>query len=131
MYPMRHLIFAALFLAPMAVSAYDPERAKDNLAYEATTCSAYFMIMSALPGIAEPVSLKFKQQFSQLLDVAVALTNEKLTKARFELAQKGMLRDLDGKGSNIAIVSNQYAYPCVDLVNNPAGRLKYWLDKTD
>lgn len=119
-----------LTIAPLA-AAYDTERAKDNLAHEATVCSAYFMLVSALPGVDEATSAKSRQQFSKLLNFAVALSDEKITKARFELAQKGMFHDLDGKGSNIAIVSNQYAYPCVDLVNNPEARLKYWLAKTD
>lgn len=128
---MKHLLLITLLLLPPVVSAYDMDRAKDNLAHEATECSAYFMLISALPGVDEATSKKARQQFSQLLDFAMTLTSEKITKARFELAQKGMFRDLDGSGSNIAIVSNKYAYPCVDLVNNPEGRLKYWLTKTD
>ena len=124
------LSFALLAIAPFA-AAYEPERAKDNLAHEATECSAYFMLVSALPGVDEATSSKARQQFSNLIDLAVALSNEKITKARFDLAQKYMFRDLDGKGSNIAIVSNKYAIPCVDLVNNPEARLKYWLAKTD
>ena len=129
---LMRLIFslALLTIAPLA-AAYDTERAKDNLAHEATACSAYFMLVSALPGVDEATSNKARQQFSNLLNFSVTLSNEKITKARFELAQKSMFRDLDGKGSNIAIVSNKYVIPCVDLVNDPEARLKYWLGKTD
>ena len=103
----------------------------ENLAHEATQCSAYFMLVAALPGVPEDISKKARQQFTTLLDFAVALSNQKITKARFELTQKQKFRNLEGKGSNIAIVSNQYAYPGVDLVNNPEARLKYWLEETD
>ena len=75
--------------------------------------------MSALPGVDDAKSKKARQQFSTLLEFAVRLFNEKITKARFELAEKSLFRDLDGKGSNIAVFSNKYAYPYVDLVNNP------------
>lgn len=128
---MKPILLLLLSLLIPIASAYDSERAKDNLAHEATECSAYFMLISALPGISEATSQKARQQFSTLLDFAVELSNEKITKARFELAQKVMFRDLDGKGSNIAIVSNKYALPCVDLVNDPEARLKYWLRKSN
>lgn len=128
---MKSIIFAGLLtVSPIAI-AYDAERAKDNFAHEATVCSAYFLLVSALPGVDEATSKKARQQFSNMLEFAVALSNEKITKARFELAEKSMLRDLDGKGSNIAFVSNQYGFPCVDLVKNPEARMKYWLDKAD
>jgi hypothetical protein len=128
---MKSILLAGLLATSSIALAYDAERAKDNLAHEATNCSAYFMLVSTLPGVDEAASKKARQQFSNLLDFAVALSNEKITKARFELAEKSMFRDLDGKGSNIAIVSNRYMYPCVDLVNNPEARMKYWLDKAD
>ena len=128
---MKSILFAGLLTISHIVLAYDTERAKDNLAHEATECSAYFMLASALPGVDDVTSKKARHQFSNLLEFAVALSNETITTARFELAEKSMFRDLDGKGSNIAIVSNKYAYPCVDLVKNPEARMKYWLDKTD
>ena len=128
---MHRVILTLLIVIPVPGSAYDLERARDNLAHEAVECSAYFMVVSSLPGLDEATARKSRDIFSELLKVSVALSNEKITKARFELAQKGMFQDLDGKGSNIAIVSNRYAYPCKKLANDPETRLKYWLDKKD
>lgn len=128
---MHRAILTLLIAFPIPGSAYDLERARDNLAHEATECSAYFMVVSALPGLDETTAKKSRAVFNDLLKFSVALSNEKITKARFDLAQKGMFQDLDGKGSNIAIVSNRYAYPCTNLANDPEARLKYWLDKKD
>ena len=121
-----------LFLAfPLCSAAYELERARDNFAHEATECSAYFMLVSALPGVNEPTSKKSRELYEELLTLSVVLSNEKITKARFELAQKGMFIELDGKGSNIAIVSNKYGYACANLAKDPVARLKYWLEKKD
>jgi hypothetical protein len=122
-------LFCALLLAPLLVHSYEPERARENLASEAAECSAYFMLISGLPGVDAPISGKAREAFSELLKISVALSSEKLTKARLELASEGLFRDLDGKGSNIAIVNNKYGYRCADLLNNPESRLKYWLEK--
>lgn len=128
MFPMLFLLF---LVAPLAAAAYDPERARDNLAHEAAECSAYFMLVSALPGVGEATSKKSREVFGELLNFSIALSNEKITKARFELAQKEMFLELDGKGSNISIVSNKYGYPCANLAKNPEARLRYWLEKKD
>lgn len=120
-----------MLLAPLSAGAYDADRARDNLAHEATECSAYFMVVSALPGVDEATARKSREVFDELLKFSVALSNQKITEARFELAQKGMFLELDGKGSNIAIVSNKYGYPCANLAKNPEARLKYWLEKKD
>lgn len=128
---MHPTLFALMLLAPLSAGAYDADRARDNLAHEATECSAYFMVVSALPGVDEATARKSREVFDELLKFSVALSNQKITEARFELAQKGMFLELDGKGSNIAIVSNKYGYPCANLAKNPEARLKYWLEKKD
>jgi hypothetical protein len=126
---MQRILLFFLWATPLSATAYDPERARDNVAHEAAECSAYFMLVSALPGIDEATSKKSREIFGELLNFSVVLSNEKVTKARFELAQKGMFLELDGKGSNIAIVSNKYGYPCANLAKDPDARLKYWLEK--
>ncbi len=128
---MRRILLPLLVVAPLSATAYDPERARDNLAHEAAECSAYFMLVSALPGVNEATSRRSREVFDELLKLSVALSNEKLTKARFELAQKGMFLELDGKGSNISIISNKYGYPCTNLARDPEARIKYWMEKKD
>lgn len=127
----RALLLTLFLAAPLSAAAYDSECARDNLAHEAAECSAYFMLVSALPGIDEATSKKSREVFGDLLELAVNLSNAKVTEARFELAKKGMFLELDGKGSNIAIVSNKYGYPCANLAKNPEARLKYWLEMKD
>ena len=128
---MLRMLLLLFLAAPLSAAAYDPERARDNLAHEAAECSAYFMLVSALPGVDGETSNKSREVFGELLKFSVALSNEKITKARFELAQKGMFLELDGKGSNISIVSNKYGYPCANLAKDPETRLRYWLEKKD
>jgi hypothetical protein len=128
---MHRTLLLLLLAAPLSATAYDLERARDNLAHEATECSTYFMLVSALPGVDEATSKKSREVFAELFKFSVALSNEKITKARFELAQKGMFAELDGKGSNIAIISNKYGFPCANLAKDPEARLRYWLEKKD
>ena len=126
---MNRVPLVALIAVPLVASAYEPERARDNFAHEATECAAYFMLISALPGVDEVTSKKSRQIFEDLIKVSAALSSEEVTKARFELAQRDMFKKLDGKASNISIVSVAYAEPCVSLKNNPEARMKFWLDK--
>ena len=129
---MRHWLLSIALLASRSPSfAYDPVRARDNFAHEAIECSAYFMLASAVPSLDAQTVKALRDRFSVLFDLSVSLTSEELTKARFQLAEKGMFRDLNGSWSNLAIVSNKYAYPCTDLVKDPQTRLKYWMDKKD
>ena len=111
--------------------AYEPERATNNLAHEAAECSAYFMVVSTAPTLDAQTVAGLRSKFDALLKVSVALSSEKLTKARFELASKGMRRDLDGSWSNLSIVNNTYGYRCIDLAKDPETRYRYWLDKKD
>lgn len=65
------------------------------------------------------------------LAIAVEFSNEEVTKARIEMALKSMLKDIDNKLSNAAIVINKYGEFCKELLENPEARLQYWLDKKD
>ena len=111
--------------------AYDAERAANNFAHEAAECSAYFMVISTVPALEESAVKGLRAKFEALLAVSVALTSEKLTRARFELATKSMKRSLDGSWANLSIVNNEYGYRCIDLSKDPEARYRYWIEKKD
>ena len=124
---------ACIVLVSFAQSAfaYDRARAADNLAHEAAECGAYFLIASAAPRLDANLVNYLRAKYDGLLDLSVKMTEANLTKARFELATKSMLRDLNGNWSNFSILNNKYGYPCADIVKDPEARVKYWLEKKD
>ena len=89
------------------------------------------MVASTAPGLDENTVKGLRARFEALLTLSVQLSTEKLTKARYELASKTMMREMDGSWANISIVNNKYGYGCIDIVKNPEVRMKYWLDKKD
>ena len=128
---MRQLIFLVLFLTSSAASSYDIEQASNNFSHEVTQCSAYFMVSSTAPTLSEATVKNLRDRFSSLLEVSVALSSDKLTKARFELEVETIRRMLDGSWANMSIVNKEYGYRCIDLANDPAARYQYWIKKTD
>lgn len=60
-----------------------------------------------------------------------ALTNEKLTHARTEMAIKSMVKEIDNDALNYSILLNKYADQCGETVADPATRMDYWNKKQD
>jgi hypothetical protein len=90
---------------------------------------AYFAVIQNAPGVGPTIESQSHDAFNIAYQYSVDFSSEKLTKARIELAIKGMLRDIDRTWTNISILINQHAYECKDLLEKPVERLEYWLKK--
>jgi hypothetical protein len=128
---MKIIAFLLIFILTTQTHAYESEAASNSFAHEAAECSAYFLFASAAPGLGEKTVKGLQSRYEQLLQISVALSSEKLTKARFELAIKTMKREMDENWKNMSIINNKYGYPCIDLSKDPEARFKYWLSKED
>ncbi len=122
-----------LLLLPIAsVSAYEPERAVNNLAHELAECVAYYAISSKLIEPQNPKTAKQLDHAAMLaLEGANALTSKKVTEARVEMAAKSMTNDLSNDITNFSIILNKYSDSCGEAINSPEARMNYWLKKHD
>lgn len=127
---MRQLI-TALLLIPTLCFAYDGERAKNNLAHEFAECGAYYMLVAGAPGLSPETASGLQKKGEKAAEFSIELSTPDLTRARHELAVKTMMRELKGTWDKISIINNQYGYPCIDLMENPEARMRYWLEKKD
>ena len=125
---MRQLV-ALLFFAPATILAYDGERAKSNLAHEFAECGAWYMFVSGAPGLIQETASGLQKRGEKAAEFSIELSTPDVARARHELATKTIMRELKGTWDNISIINNKYAYPCLDLMENPKARLQYWLDK--
>ncbi len=123
--------FALTLLLPLALFAYDPERAANNLAHELADCGAYFSLVAEAPGLDPNTQKALAEQGVLAMRSSAELTNQKLALARFDLALQGMKRDMESNWSNLSVVNAKYGYQCQDLLKDPQARMKYWLEKKD
>ena len=124
-------ILLICLLVPSLALAYEPERARTNMAHEAAECVAYFITVSQAPRLDTETKDHLLGYGKSLIEMSAKLTTEKLAHARADLASKTMLRELDGDWGNISILNNKYGYPCKDLIADPNARMQYWFDKRD
>lgn len=125
----RNLSF--LLLLPVgSASAYDPERASNNLAHEFAECAAYYSISSKIIARTKPEVAKRIDDFAALaFEGSNTLTSEKVTNARVEMAIKSMVKELDNDIANFSILLNKYSDSCGEAINHPEARMNYWLNK--
>jgi hypothetical protein len=71
----------------------------------------------------------FKQSGEFAYMLAAKASNDKVTQARIELDVKAMMKEIDNNWSNGAILINKYGESCKEIIENPEGRLEYWLSK--
>jgi hypothetical protein len=125
----RYLSFLLLYPVGSA-SAYDPERASNNLAHEFAECAAYYSISSEIISRTKPEVAK---QIDDAADRAYVgsrtLTSKKVTEARVEMAVKSMTKELDNDIANFSILINKYSDNCQEAVTDPEARMNYWLKK--
>jgi hypothetical protein len=126
---LRYVSF--LLLLPVgSVSAYEPERAVNNLAHEFAECVAYYAISSKIIEPQDPkAAKKLDQAGLQALAGSTALSSKKVTEARIEMAAKSMTKDLDNDMANFSILLNKYSDSCGEAVTDPEARMNYWLKK--
>lgn len=119
------------FLAT-AASAYEPDRAKSNLASDFAECIAYYTISAE--GLRRSGAEAFlidaaEKAASIAFDFGVELSNVEVTGARVELAVKEQTELMHHDYSNFAILINKYGEFCEQLLEHPEDRLQYWLAK--
>ena len=128
---MQRTLLAVLIVFGSSAGAYEPERAKNNVAHEAAECAAYFLLASAAPTLGQSTVQGLRAKYTALAEVSIFFSSVEVTKARVSLASESMRREMKQDWSNFSIVIQKYNYPCLDLANNPEARLKYWLDTKD
>ncbi|MGA3800551.1 hypothetical protein ACPCYX_22705 [Pseudomonas fluorescens] len=115
-----------------AAFAYEPERAVNNLAHELAECAGFYVISEQILKTQEPKLAERSQVAADnALEYSKALTSEKLTRARTEMAIKSMLKEIDNDGANFSILLNKYADQCGEAVSDPVKRMEYWSKKQD
>ena len=123
-------LFLLAINMPINALAYDRERVETNLASDYAECAAYYMFMSNSdeklkndPGLKRAAELSY--------ELAVGLSNIKVTNARIELSTNKMMKEIDYSLSNGAILINKYGEFCEEILENPEERMKYWFNKKD
>ena len=115
-----------------AASAYEPQRAITNLAHELAECAGFYIISAKVFDTQEPeLAERSRNAADTALEYSTALTNEKLTRARLEMAIKTMTKEIDNDSANFSILLNHYAEQCGATVSDPVKRLEYWKQKQD
>jgi len=128
---MMRRVLAIALLGPMGVLAYDPDRARTNIAHEFAECAAYFRFVSGAPGLDSNTASGLKKRGEFAGEVSAQFSTPELALARVDLALKALVRETKGSWENISIINNKYGYPCSDLMKDPEARLRYWLEKKD
>lgn len=125
--------FSFLLLFPVgSASAYDPERASNNLAHEFAECAAYYSISSEIISRTKPeVAKQIEEAADRAYVGARTLTSKKVTEARVDMAIKSMIKELDNDIANFSILLNKYSDSCGEAITDPEARMNYWLKKQD
>ena len=125
------LFLVLFFFLPSGAVAYDSQRAQANLASDYATCAAYYMVSTEIFRNNSKDASKFEAAAKNALDMAVRLSNRKVTSARVDMVTQMMMGEMKNDWSNWAIVVKEYGFPCKKITDNPVQRLQYWLDKED
>ncbi|MCP1446446.1 hypothetical protein J3D54_005578 [Pseudomonas sp. GGS8] len=127
----RYIPFA-LLLPLCSASAYEPERAANNLAHELAECAGFYLISAKVFDTQQPeLTERSRNAADTALEYSTALTSEKLTRARTEMAIKSMTKEINNDGANFSILLNKYAEQCGATVSDPVKRMDYWKQKQD
>lgn len=112
--------------------AYEPERAVNNFAHELAECAGFYVISVKILQVQAPeLAERSDNAADSALEYSKALTSEKLTRARTEMAIKSMMKDIDNDSTNYSILLNKYADSCGEAVSDPVKRMEYWNKKQD
>jgi hypothetical protein len=104
---MKKIIMLILIIIPAVCFAHDSKRVQANFANDYADCHAYYMLMSeGDEKLKENEGIQFAS--SHVYEMAVKLSNEGTTDARVELATDVMLRDIQYKWSNNAVIVEKY-----------------------
>ena len=78
------LFLVLFFFLPSGAVAYDSQRAQANLASDYATCAAYYMVSTEIFRNNSKDASKFEAAAKNALDMAVRLSNRKVTSARVD-----------------------------------------------
>jgi hypothetical protein len=132
---MKRFFFAVIMFSSASTAfGYDYDLALDKHAQEMATCAAYFTVVyqvlktSTDKNDAERAE-KFREQMNEAVKYSLLMSSEKITAARTDKAIKEMIRKTDNNPvANMSVLYNEYGFLCMDVIDNPFKRLKYWLD---
>jgi hypothetical protein len=125
---MKILLLLFCFIPAMA-NAYDIQRAQTNLASDYATCAAYYMITTHILNDNGRNSTAAEAAAKNAVNMAVTLSNRKVTTARVELTTGLIMQEMENDLSNWAVIVNKYGKACSEITENPDQRLNYWLNK--
>jgi len=128
--------FLALIIFSSASSAfgYDYDLALDKHAQEMATCAAYFTVVYQVLKTSNDKddavrAEKFRDQMNEAVKYSLLMSDEKNTRARADKEIKAMLRKTgNNPAANMSDLYNEYGFLCMDVIENPFKRLKYWLE---
>lgn len=112
----------------------------NNISEEYVTCTAYFSIASE--AFRRSGDTKFAAEAEEVRNKAMQLAlmtakegrtqemAEQVTLARIELSTKSMTNEINNDISNIAILINNYAERCKEIMDDPDKVMKEWSAKT-
>ncbi|PWK30897.1 hypothetical protein [Pseudomonas sp. OV226] len=127
----RYFLFV-LALPFNVAFAYEPQRAITNLAHELAECAGFYLVSAKVFDTQHPeLAERGRNAADTAMEYSTALTNEKLTLARTEMAIKSMMKEIDNDGANFSILLNNYAEQCGKTVSDPVKRMEYWQKKQD
>lgn len=128
---MKTIMALFLLIFNFNVFAYDQVRALNNFSHEAAECGAYFIFLSAAPGLDEKTVKGLQNMYMSMLEVAIGTSTRELSRSRLEISINTMRRETHDEWANLSIVNNIYGYRCKDFHNDIEGRMEYWLDKNE
>ena len=125
-----------LLVSCAAARSAEPEVAFSNLAHEFATCAAFFGVVSIAldnsdaPDTADEYELLMEHalQYAATAGEGIGLLPE-TAGSRFEIAVEEMQARIGGNTSNISILYTDHMAPCTAAMEDPEGRIAYWMAK--
>jgi len=127
----RVLIGAIAIGFTLPISAFDPERALENLANELAACAGYYSLIINLPDVPAGAQKHTNDAGTKALSLAIELADEKRAMATMAIKAQEMAQDMGRDWGNVDIVMNEWDDLCKDLLRDPDARLEHWLKMED
>lgn len=131
---MKRAIFSLLLSAtifPVASFAADYDLAKSNVAGELAMCTAYFYQVADCLGNTEgqaELAVRYQSLAGTAHMRSIGASNEDVANSRFMLYADEMQKEIKNHCSNLAIIMQNYGDVCMEALNDPEARLKYWVE---
>ena len=111
--------------------AYDGDRAINNLASDFCECGAYYTIgAEGLRRTGKLEGATSSEGSSKLaLEAARKVSRDDTVLARYKLALDEQTTSMNSDYANVSILILRYGSLCKRAMEDPLGRLRYWLDK--